>query len=292
MLDWNDLHTFAEVARRGSMAAAARTLHLHPTTVARRIEAAESALGAPLLLRSGRRCVPSPAGAALLATLDPLVDAVDEAARRALRHGESPIRIATTENGARILSARVVPALLGEKPSIAVDLVAGNAVVDLSRGEADLAIRVVEPTDPSLVRRRLGMTYYGIYTGQSYVPSPGVAQGDLAGEVLLLPSGDLARLPEARVVAAAAAKARIGLRCDSLLALAAAAEAGVGLTVLPTNLAVFHPGLRLVRLITEIPSRPVWLVWHEDAGKSPRLRRAAEIVGDVVTRHLAAAARP
>jgi len=110
--------------------------------------------------------------------------------------------------------------------------------------------------------------------------------------VVLLPSGELARLPEARYLVTAAEKARIGLRCDSLLALAAAAEAGAGLAVLPTNLAVLHPRLRLVRLVTEVPARPVWLVWHADAGKSPRLRRASEVVADIVSAHLTAAARP
>lgn len=291
MLDWNDLRTFAEVARCGSMAAAARALHLHPTTVTRRIEAAETALGAPLLLRSGRRCIPSPAGARLLASLAPLVDAVDDAARRASRPTTAPIRIATTENGARILAARVVPVLLAQRPPIEVDLVAGNAVVDLARGDADLAIRTVEPTEPSLVRRRLGLTHYGLYAGEGYAPGPDAARGGLDGEVVLIPSGDLARLPEARYLATFGERARIGLRCDSLLALAAAAEAGAGLVVLPTNLAVFHRGLRLVRPLKEIPPRPVWLVWHADAGKSPHVRRAAELVASSITAHLDAAER-
>jgi DNA-binding transcriptional LysR family regulator len=290
MLDWNDLRTFSEVARRGSMSGAARALGLHPTTVARRIEAAEAAIGAPLLLRSGRRSIPSPAGAALLASLEPLVDALDEAARRAARGGEGPVRIATTENGARVLAARVVPRLLAERPPIEVDLLSSNAVVDLTRGEADLAIRTVEPTEPSLTRRRLGQTFYGLYAGGTYTPGAAASKGHLDGEVVLLPSGELARLPEARSLVAAGARTRIGLRCNSLLALATAAEAGAGLVVLPTNLAVLHPGLRLVRILDEIPPRAVWLVWHADAAKSPRIRRAAEFVAAIVTEQLAAAA--
>jgi DNA-binding transcriptional LysR family regulator len=272
------------------MAAAAHALGLHPTTIARRIEAAEAALGAPLLLRSGRRTVPSPTGARLLGTLDPLVDALDLAVRGATDLLETPVRIATTENGARVLAARAVPVLLAERPPIVVELLAGNTVVDLGRGEADLAIRTIEPTDPSLVRRRLGFTCAGLYAGEGYVPRPGAEIGELAGEVILVPSGDLARSAEARYLATAAEGARIGLRCDSYLSLAAAAEAGAGLSVLPTNLAGLHPRLRLVRLVTEIPARPVWLVWHADAGRAPRVKRAADIVSNAVSAHLAASA--
>ncbi|MFZ4735341.1 MAG: LysR family transcriptional regulator [Bradymonadia bacterium] len=289
-LDWNDLRTFAEVVRQGSMAAAARSLGLHPTTVARRIDAAEAALGAPLLLRSGRRMVPAPTGSRLLGTLEPLVDALDAAARGAANPHDTAIRIATTENGARILAARVVPLLLAERPPMAVELLAGNTVVDLGRGEADLAIRTIEPTDPSLMRRRLGFTCAGLYAGEGYTPRAGVARGELSGEVVLVPSGELSRSAEARYLAVAAEGARIGLRCDSLLALASAAEAGAGLAVLPTNLAGLHPGLRLVRRISEIPARPVWLVWHADAGRNPRVRRAADIVAAAVSAHLAASA--
>jgi DNA-binding transcriptional LysR family regulator len=289
-LDWNDLRTFAEVARRGSMAAAAHALGLHPTTIARRIEAAEAALGVSLLLRSGRRTVLSPTGARFLGTLDPLVDALDDAVRGAANPLETPVRIATTENGARILAARALPALLAERPPISVELLAGSSVVDLGRGEADLAIRTIEPTDPSLVRRRLGFTYAGLYAGEGYVPRPGAEFGEFTGEVVLVPSGQLERSAEARYLATAAKGARIGLRCDTFLGLAAATEAGAGLSVLPTNLAGLHPRLRLVRLVMEIPARPVWLVWHADAGRAPRVKRAATIVSNAVSAHLAESA--
>ena len=67
-------------------------------------------------------------------------------------------------------------------------------------------------------------------------------------------------------------------RCSSLVALAAAAEAGTGLVVLPTSFAAFHPGLVEVRRIEAIPDVPVWLTLHEDLRADPRVRAVADAV--------------
>lgn len=289
-LDWNDLRTFAEVARRGSLAAAARTLGVHSTTISRRITAAEEALGSPLFLRAGKGLVLASAGARVLAALDPLVDAVDEVARRASRREDAPIRIAVTENGARLIAAFAVPRLAAQSPALQVELLAGNDVVDLAKGQADLAIRTIEPTSSDLVRKRLGASHYGLYATTTYLANaPPISKG-LAGHTIVVPGGELARSPAAAFFAEHCAKASIALRCSSLIALAIAAEAGVGLVALPTNLAVFHAGLTLVQHIDEIAPHPVWLVMHGDARRDPRVTLAGNIVSEVISKQLADAA--
>lgn len=144
-------------------------------------------------------------------------------------------------------------------------------------------MRLVEPTSPELVRRRLGVTHYGLYASAEYLArAPALAEG-LEGQTIVAPGGELSRSPEGRFLAEHGRRARVALRCSSLVALAAAAEASVGLVALPTNLALFHPALRLVRALDEIPVRAVWLVMHRDAAKDARVRRAAKVVGQVVT---------
>ena len=289
-LDWNDLHTFAAVAQAGSLAAAARSLNVHPTTMARRIAAAEEALGAPLFLRSGKKLILAPNGSRLMAALDPLVEAVDDVVRRATRLDSAPIRIAVTENGARQLAAFAVPALLANNPPLQVEVLAGNMVVDLAKGQADLAIRVMEPTASDLIRRRLGASHYGLYASATYLKHAPPIKDGLEGQTILVPGGELIRSPEARYFAEHCPKASVALRCSSLVALAVAAEAGVGLVALPTNLTYFHPGLTLVRYLPEIPARTAWLVMHRDARKDPRVSRAAKIVGEVISEALSRAA--
>ena len=272
MLDWNDLRTFAEVARRGSMAAAGRALKVHPTTISRRIEAAEAALQNPLFLRSGKSLSLSPMGARLLNTLGPMVDVIDDAARRSTQQN-APLRVAVTENGARIIAARAVPRLLAQQ--IEIELLSGNLVVDLSRGDADLAVRVVAPDAPELISKRIATVSYGLYASQSYLKKMPKLEEGFVGQTVLIPGSELSQGPEARYLAEHAYLARVGLRCSSLLALAVAAEEGSGLVVLPTNLAFFHPKLASLRALREIPGRPVWLVMHKDVRRDPRIKQAA-----------------
>jgi DNA-binding transcriptional LysR family regulator len=274
MVDWNDLRTFAEASRRGSLSAAARALGVHQTTVARRIAAAEHALGAPLFLRSTRGLSLAPTGARLKSSLEPLVDLIDDIARRAADRSTAPVRIAVTDNGARILAARVVPAL-GE---LAIELMSGNAPADLARGEADLAIRVLAPAEPNLVRRRLGAVRYGLFAARTYLDAAPPWRDNGAGQRVLVPSAELADGPEASWLHEHARDAHVACRASNHLTLAIAGEHGAGLCVLPTNLAPFHPRLVLVRRLPEIPDRPVWLVTHRDARNDRRIRRAAELV--------------
>jgi DNA-binding transcriptional LysR family regulator len=278
VLDWNDLRTFAEVARRGSLSAAARALGVHQTTVARRLAAAEDALGAPLFLRSTRGLALAPAGTRLAASLGPLVDVVDDVARQAADRTRHPVRVAATDNGARILAARIVARLAGEDPPVELELITGNAVVDLARNEADLAVRVIAPAEPSLVRQRLGENRYALYASREYLGGAPPWRDEGAGHRILVPSAELASGPEARWLAEHARAARVACRASSHTTLAVASEHGAGLCVMPTNLAAFHPRLVVVRRLPEIPERPVWLVIHRDARKEPRIRRVAELV--------------
>ncbi len=275
MLDWNDLQTFAAVVRAGSVAAAAQTLGVHPTTVARRLASAEEALGAPLLLRSGRRLTLSPGGQQLQAAIAPLFELVEQVARRA-GQAALPIRIAVTENGARLVASQVAASLV--RDAIDVELIGGNPVLDLVRGDADFAIRVVAPEHPDLIRRRIGAVSYGLFASAAYLKRCPDFEPGWPGHQILLPSGELSKGPEAGFLAIHATAARVGLRANSHVALAHAAEASLGLVVSPMNLAHFHPRLVRVRPLPEIPVRPIWLVMHKSFRQDARLRRAATIV--------------
>jgi DNA-binding transcriptional LysR family regulator len=276
MLDWNDLRTFAEVARRGTVAAAATFLGLHATTVARRIAAAEAALGSPLFLRSGRRLQVSPTGRALLQTLDPLVDVIDDVARRARVGDHMPLRVAATEHGGRVLTQYSATELWND--GIEVEILADNATADLARGDADLALRVVAPDAAELVRRRISAVTYGLFASAEYLRrAPAFADG-WPGHQVVVPSGLLSAGPEARFLAEKATRAIVTLRSNSHVSLALAAETGMGLVVLPQNLAVFHRQLVRVRRLPEIPERPLWLVWHRSQHANKRLRRASQII--------------
>jgi DNA-binding transcriptional LysR family regulator len=216
----------------------------------------------------------------VLVPLAPLVDVVDDVARRAERHRDAPLRIAVTENGGRLFASHVVPRL--QREGVETELLVGNAVVDLARGDADLAVRVVAPEAPELIRRRVGSVVYGLYASRAYIENaPSLVDG-FRGQQVLLPAGLLATAPEATWLGMHAREARIVLRANSLVTLAHAAEADAGVVVLPVNLAFFHPRLVRLRRLDDIPGRPVWLVMHRTQQANARLRRARTVIAEAL----------
>lgn len=290
MIDWNDLRFAHAVARRGSLSRAGNDLGVHQTTVGRRIAALEDALGIRLFTRSPRGLVTTSDGARVLASIDGLASALlrfERGAGDGSREIRGLVRVAITETGARQLVEGAFPALLARYPELEIELVPSNLAADLSRGEADVAIRLLRPTG-DVVARRVGQVAYGLYASAAYLarhPSP-LADG-LAGHDIVVPVRELGSGPEATWLAQHAAAARTRLRATSLVTLAQAVASGLGVCALPTNLAEMHPGTKRVRLLPEIPARPVWLVIHPELREVPRVRAVAATLVEEMRRRLA-----
>lgn len=290
MLDWNDLRFALAIARAGSLSGAARDLAVHQATVGRHLSALEAALGFPLFLRTPAGLVPTGDGAQVLGSIEGLATSLhrfEQGARGEFDGKRGLVRVAVTEATARQLLEAAIPTVLRAHEGLSIELVPANTVIDLARGEADLAIRLVQPDD-ALVARRLGFVHYGLYAAESYLRRRGreLSPG-LPGHDVVLPSRELARGPEATWLAQHAGRATAVLRASSLVTLAVAVEQGLGLTVLPTNLAAMHPRLQKLRALDEIPPRPVWLVLHPDQRKLARVRLIADTVAQEVKRRLA-----
>jgi DNA-binding transcriptional LysR family regulator len=259
---------------------------VHPTTVSRRISAAEDSLGQRFVIRRGRLgCTLTPVARQLASTLLPLMEAMDHLSQQASRSQAAPVRIAVTPNGARLLAARLPLEALSDEGTT-VELIVGNRAVDLARGEADLALRVLPVDEPSLVRTRVGAVRYGLFASDRYLASRPVRCIDdgLAGHRVLAPSLELAAGPEGRWLATFASGATVVLRAADHPALAEAAAQGAGLAVLPAGLAGFHP-LRCAWRLESIPARDVWLVYHQDLRKDRRVQRVAAAIREVMEQH-------
>jgi DNA-binding transcriptional LysR family regulator len=276
------------ISRAGSLSGAARDLQVHQTTVGRRLSALEEALGFPLFLRTPGGLLPTGDGAQVLSSIEVLASSLtrfEQGVRGELSGIRGLVRVAVTETGARQLLEAAIPAVLREHDGLVLELVPANTVIDLSRGEADLAVRLVQP-DEGLVARKLGMVRYGLYGSTEYVRRGEPTSDGLAGHEIVLPSRELSKGPEATWLAQHASRARTVLHASSLITAATAIERGIGLSVLPTNLAAMHPRAKLLRPLPEIAQRPVFLVMHPDQRRLPRVRVVAEAVGNEIKRRL------
>ena len=175
-MNWDDLRYFLAVHRRGSHKAAARVLRVAPTTVSRRIAALESESRATLFVRTPEGLKTTPAGLALLPRAE-RVEAEMLASERELHANQriltGPLRVT---GGDALINHVIVPSmggLLAAHPELVIELRTETAIVDLSRREADVALRYVRPKEHALVARRLGEMPFAIFASEAYLQRRG-----------------------------------------------------------------------------------------------------------------------
>ncbi|HEX5661566.1 MAG TPA: LysR family transcriptional regulator [Polyangiales bacterium] len=277
-LDWDDLRYFLAAARAKTLAGAARALGVEHTTVGRRLSALERALGGALVLRGSDGLQLTRLGARIAPQLEELERNVMRI--RELAQSEATrVRLAVPSGFTRYFT-QDLPQLVREHPGLALELVSGSSVVDLPRGEADIALRSSPLTDPELVARKLcdaGFALYGSLDAASLE--------DLRGRNVIGFHENLANTPAARWLSAHGAGATVVLRSRELSDMVTAAIDGVGLAVLPCSLADGEP--RLLRLSDVLVRAPLLLVHRREARLSEPVRVVIAFASAVIKRHAA-----
>jgi len=275
--NWDELRTFVEVARDGSLSAAARRLGLTQPTVGRHIDALEAALGLTLFTRSPRGLTPTPAALAL----EPHVEAMAAAAAALARtaSGEAAADRGTVRvTASEIIGSEVLPPILAAfhaaHPGIAVELALSNRTADLARRDADVAVRMVRPTQSGLVARRIGSSRIGLYAHRDYLARFGEPRSltDLASHCFIGFDRDNSSFRAAGDFARKLTREFFGFRCDNDLAQIAALRAGVGIGGCQENIARHTPELVAVLPNAFHYALEVWLVMHEDLKATRRVR--------------------
>jgi DNA-binding transcriptional LysR family regulator len=264
-MDWDDLRFALAVARAGTLARAARGLGVAHTTVARRIASFEERVGVPLFDRVGGSFSLTPAGKDLLETATEIESRVSAFERRLTSRDaqlEGDVVIATMEP----LAAKVTEHVLAFRrvhPRIRVDVHATNAIVDLARREADIALRASADPDESLVGRKLATIAFAVF---------GTTKRDLASASWICFDASLAQTPQGRWESANVPPERVVLRTNSRAVFTEAVATGAAVGVLPCGVAVQMPGL--VALTEPIASLglPLWILTHADLRDTPRIR--------------------
>lgn len=266
--DWELYRSFLEVVRDGSLSGAARRLALTQPTIGRHIDALEKSLGLSLFTRSKRGLLPTRAALDLL----PHVEAMASASAALLRAASGE---ATTDRGtvrltaSEVMGCEILPPVLAEfrheHPGITLELALSNRNEDLVRRDADIAVRMVRPTQTALVARKLGTLEIGLYAHRSYLKKFGTPHSisDLASHGLVGFDRDDHSFrsvgPEAHWIG----RENLGFRCDSDIAQLASIDAGAGIGGYPIILAARRP--QLVPVVPDLLQfkLQVWLAMHE-----------------------------
>jgi DNA-binding transcriptional LysR family regulator len=274
---WDLYRTFLAVLTESSLSGAARALGLTQPTVARHIDALETAVGYDLFVRSQRGLAPTEAALDLRPYAETLASTSAALLRAASGHGglvKGTVRISASE----VVGVEVLPPILTDLrrryPDLVVELVLSNSLDDLLRREADIAVRMVEPMHEALVTRHVGSITLGLHAHGRYLDQRGIPSTlkDLRGHDLIGFDRETPAIRSMLQRVSGFEHVRFALKADSDLAQLAAIRAGFGIGICQTPLAARHP--ELVRILAEEFSLDLktWIVMHEDLRSSPRCR--------------------
>jgi DNA-binding transcriptional LysR family regulator len=281
-MDWDKLRIFHAAAQAGSFTHAGETLGLSQSAVSRQVSALEQDLEVPLFHRHARGLILTEQGDLLFRTVQDVMAKLDAAKMRLTDSREKPhgeLRITTTFGiGTNWLTPRLGQ-FLELYPDIKLQVLLSDDELDLAMRAADVALRLREPSQPDLIRRRLFTVHYHLYASPDYLKRHGQPQTveDLDRHRLLsyavtgaaflddlnalLYSGRDAKNPREPVMSV-----------NNITALQRAAEAGVGIAILPDYLNI--PSKGLVQLLTKamMPELECYLVYPEEMKNVARVQ--------------------
>ncbi|MGO1119250.1 LysR family transcriptional regulator [Rhodovibrionaceae bacterium A322] len=289
MMDWNGVRDFLAVVEAGSLTAAAEELKVSQPTLSRRLSQLEDTLKVKLLVRTTRRLQVTEAGERILDQARRMAQeagALEKAVAGADSSLEGTVRISTTEGlGITWLSGELAE-FNRRYPGIRIELLIDNSMVNLLSRDADIALRLLRPTQQDLIARRVSLFRFGLYAARDYVEAHGLPQRaeDLLGEAGQHHRGVGLRgyTPTATWLQGLFGLERMVFLSNSLLAVRTAVLSGLGIGPVFRYLGDGDP--RLQQVLTQEPAmeKEIWLTTLPELHSNARIR----VTYDFLTRLL------
>jgi DNA-binding transcriptional LysR family regulator len=287
MENWDDIRIFLTVARQGGLAAAAHSLNINHTTVARRLTALETRLRARLVVRSPTGITLTPAGRNFVKHAERMEHGALAAQQQVYAADSSvggKVRLATREAfGAWLVCPRV--GLLKQRhPDVELELVSEARNISLLKRDADIAVSLHRPSQSRVIVQKLTDYRLGLFASHTYLKKhPPIRRiDDLKQHNVIWYVGDMIDMDEQRYMHRITSMARAGFRATDILAQYAAMTASAGIGIIPLYQASQDPALARVlgRDVEEI--RTYWMSTHPDSHSLPNVRAVAEFLVDIV----------
>lgn len=284
---WSDLKLVLAVQRTGSLRGASKALRISHPTVSRRIADLQERLGVHLLEREGRGLRLTAPGEDLAQTASRIETEVDALGRRIAGRDhrlEGVVRVALDPSMFAAL-APALPAFNEAHPGIELELVAGLGLANLTRREADVAIRFTNSPDENLVGRKLALFENALYVSRALRERLRAAgePDPLEWPWVDWDAAHSHHMP-ARWVSENIAEDKIKVRCDSSLTLYQLVRSGVGVGFAPTMLAGPDPELIRVKPEKRFPAfhRDIWVLTHPDLRSTGRVRATVRWLSELL----------
>ncbi|MFS8047602.1 LysR family transcriptional regulator [Rhizobium sp. BR 314] len=279
-MDWDDLRYFVALVRCGTLSGAARLVGAEHTTVARRVAALEASLGVRLFERDAKGYSLTVEGERIVEAAYSIEDEIFGLQRQSASGPKGMIGTVRISAPPVFASSFLVPRLAPLRtshPGIILELAGEYRAVSLSRREADIAIRMNRPEPASIIARQIGKIAYGLYGARNYLDH-------VAEELWTFIGYDekLDHTPQQRWLLSIAKGRPLVFRTNDLASLRTATIAGMGLSALPRFMGDSEPTLERLPIDGSAASRDLWLAYHPDLKRSPRIRLVVDHLVDTV----------
>ena len=277
-MDWDKLRIFHKVAGAGSLTHAGEDLHLSQSAVSRQIRALEESLDTTLFHRHARGLILTEQGELLAAATREIAARLDSTAAR-IRDSENDVigelRVTTTTGFGTLWLAKRLGRLLEEYPQLSIDLKLDERVLDLPMRDADVAIRMKEPSQADLIRRRLMEVRMQLFATDAYLATHSMPTelADLANHRLVTQNAESPQ-PSASALWTTELLQTYNpahITINSYFGVLQAVQNGLGIGILPDYLASELPDLTRVIPDAESAEVPVFLAYPEELRHSKRV---------------------
>jgi DNA-binding transcriptional LysR family regulator len=256
------------------------------STVFRRLAQIEERLGSRLFERSRAAYALTPCGEEMVRLAERMGEDIVAFERQVTGHDLRPsgeLRVTTNHTVLVHMMTSIFAAFRKSYPEIVLDVVVSNQALNLSKRDADVAVRATDRPPEALIGRRVASIAWAVFGAKgkkdAFDPDSDARNADWIG------FGDnLANLKAAKWLRERAAPGRIIYRINTVLGLAEAAAAGIGLAVLPCFIGSATPGLR--RLTGPLPelANGIWLLTHADLRQTARVRAFMDFAGAEISK--------
>jgi DNA-binding transcriptional LysR family regulator len=275
-LAWDDFRLVRAVAEAKGLAGAAEALKVNHSTVFRRLGQLEERLGVKLFERHRTGYALTAAGEEMAAMAARMDEDVASFARKLAGRAISPageLRVTTNDTLLVHLLTPVFALFCAACPEVRLDVVLSNQALNLSKRDADVAIRATDHPPETLVGRRAATIAWALYGRAADFPLPGGPElAGLYDRPWVALGDNFGGAKAARFVRERVAAERIVYKVNTVLGLTEAVEAGVGIGPLPCFIADAHPALKRLSPPNPDFATGLWLLTHPDLRHSARVR--------------------
>ncbi len=285
--DWDLVRSFIAVSSAGSLSGAARFTGISQPTLGRHIGDLEAALQVTLFERRRKGMVLTETGRALLERargMEREAAAFSLAATGRSSEIAGTVRITASEIVAHYFLPEIIAELKRDEPALEIELISSNEVQNLLIRDADIAVRMVEPTQSELIARKVNELSIGCYAAASYLERAGrpKSTGELLNHVIIGYDRAELLINAIRSLGYDVDRHNFAIRTDAQVAHWKLVKAGAGIGFVANAIARNRPGIE--KIMPELPtgSIPMWLTAHRELRTSRKVRRTYDYLAEAL----------